>query len=167
VSTFFFLLLVLALHRLLGGVNRTHAALLVTFVAVSVGISCLNEVNNIGAWTLFRGADFLSAFDKPQREALGMLFLRLHSQGNFVNETFWGLWLVPFGLLVMKSGFLPRILGILLVVNGVAYVGCSLTWLLLPAYGAVVFDAAMPALLGELWIMAWLLIKGARPPEVA
>ena len=79
-----------------------------------------------------------------------------------MNEIFWGLWLLPFGLLVMRSGFLPRILGVLLIVNGFAYVVISLTWLLLPAYGSVLFRASLPALLGELWIMLWLLIKGAK-----
>ena len=79
-----------------------------------------------------------------------------------MNEILWGLWLVPFGLLVMRSRFLPRILGVLLIVNGFAYVAISLTWLLLPAYGNLAFRASMPALLGELWIMLWLLIKGAK-----
>ncbi|MGH9364004.1 MAG: DUF4386 domain-containing protein [Thermoanaerobaculia bacterium] len=167
VSSVFFLLLVMALYRLLSGVNKTHAALMVILVVVSVAIAFLNEVNNIAALTLFRGADFLSVFDKPQRDALAMLFLGLHSQGNFVNEIFWGLWLLPFGLLVMRSGFLPRILGILLIVNGFAYVAASLTWLLLPAYGAVVFNSMMPALLGELWIRAWLLIKGVKVQPAA
>lgn len=167
VSLVGFMLLVVALYRLLSGVNKTYAALMVILVAVSVAIGFLNEVNNIAALTLFRGADFLAVFDKPQRDALGMLFLRLHSQGNFVNEIFWGLWLLPFGLLVMKSGFLPRILGVLLIVNGLAYVAISLTWLLLPAYGNIAFRASMPALFGELWIMLWLLIKGAKVQPLA
>lgn len=163
-SAVFFVLLVMALYRLLSDVNRNRARLMVGLVLVSVAITFVNVVNNIAALTLFRGADFpyLSVLDKPQREALGMLFLGLHSQGLRVNQIFWGLWLVPFGLLVMRSNFLPRILGVLLVVNGFAYVAISLTWLLLPAYGSVAFNAAMPALLGELWIMLWLLIKGAR-----
>lgn len=154
--------LVMALHRLLGGVNEHRARLMVGLVLVSAAITFMNMVNNIAALTLFRGADFLAVLDRPQREALAMLFLHLHSQGNFVNEAFWGLWLLPFGLLVMKSGFLPRILGVLLIVNCLAYVAASLTWLLLPAYGNAVFRALTPALLGELWIMLWLLIKGAN-----
>lgn len=155
-----FILLAIALHRLLSGVNKTHAALMVILVGVSVAIAFLNEVNNIAALTLFRGADFLSVFDKPQRDALGMLFLRLRGQGLVVNQVFWGLWLLPFGILVMRSRFLPRILGILLIVNGLAYVAGSLTSLLWPSYGPLVFNASLPALLGELWIMLWLLIKG-------
>ena len=167
-SAVLFVLVVMALYRLLSGVNKTHARLMVGFVLASVAITFVNVVNNIAALTLFRGADYayLSVFDKLQRDALGMLFLGLHSQGTFVNEIFWGLWLVPFGLLVMRSGFLPRLLGVLLIVNGLAYVAISLTWLLFPAYGSVAFRASMPALLGELWIMLWLLIKGANVQPV-
>jgi hypothetical protein len=158
----FLLLLAMALYRLLSGVNKNHARLMVGLVLVSVAITFANELNNIAALILFRGADYLSVFDKPQRDALAMFFLRLHGQGLAVNDIFWGLWLFPFGLLVMRSRFLPRILGLLLIVNCFAYVAISVTSLLLPAYGNVVFRASMPALLGELWIMLWLLIKGAK-----
>ena len=161
-SAIIFLFLVMALYRLLSGVNQNHARLMVGLVLVSVAITFANMVNNIAALILARGADFLSVFDKPQREALALLFLRLHGQGNLVNQIFWGLWLLPFGVLVMRSRFLPRILGVLLIVNGVAYVVISLTSLLLPRYGNVIFNASLPALLGELWIMLWLVIKGVN-----
>ena len=167
ISAVFFLLLVMALYRLLSGVNKNHARLMVGLVMVSVAITFVNVLNNIAALTLFRGGDFLAVFDKPQRDALAMLFLRLHNQGTFVNEIFWGLWLFPFGVLVMRSGFLPRILGVLLIVNCFAYLAGSLTWLLLPGYGNVVFQAIVPAVLGELWIWLWLLIKGVKGPSVA
>ncbi len=162
-----FIFLVRALYRLLNGVSKTHASLMVTLVLVSVAIGFLNEVNNIAALILFRGADFLAVFDKPQRDALAMLFLRLHGQGNFINEIFWGLWLFPFGVLVMRSRFLPRILGVLLIVNCFGYLAASLTWLLLPSYGNLVSRATLPALFGELWIMLWLLIKGAKVQRLA
>jgi uncharacterized protein DUF4386 len=166
-SSVVFVLLALALYRLLSGVNQTHATLMVIFVAVSVAIAFLNEVLNLGALTLFRGADFLTALGKPQRDALGMLLLRMHGQGLVVNQIFWGLWLLPLGFLVMRSGFLPRILGILLIVNGFAYVFASLVSLFWPGYANVVFQAILPALLGELWIMLWLLLKGVKVQEAA
>ncbi len=162
-----FILVAMALYRLLSGVNRTHASLMVALVLVSAAVGFMNVLNNIAALTLFRGADFLAVFDKPQRDALAMLFLGLHRQGLAVDEIFWGLWLFPFGVLVMRSGFLPRILGLLLIVNCFAYVAASLTSLLLPSYANVVFRAILPALLGELWIMLWLLIKGAKVPPLA
>jgi hypothetical protein len=161
-SSVAFVFLVMALYRLLGGVNKTHASLMVALVLISVAIGFVNEVNNIAALILFRGAEFLSAFDKPQLDALGMLFLRLRGRGLVVNALFWGLWLFPFGLLVMRSGFIPRILGILLIINGFAYVLASLTSLLAPAYAAVVNRFAFIPETGELWIMLWLLIKGVR-----
>lgn len=167
ISAVIFIFLVMALYRLLSGVNKTHAQLMVGLALVLVAIAFVNVLNNIASLTLFRGTDYLSVFDKPQREALAMLFQGLHRQGIFVNEMFWGLWLLPFGLLVMKSGFLPRILGVLLIVNCFAYVAASLTWLLLPAYGSLVALASVPALLGELWIMLWLLIKGAKVQPLA
>ncbi len=157
-----FMLTALALYRLLRGVSQTQAALMVILVMVSVAIGFVNELCNIAALTLFRGNDFLAAFDKPQRDALGMLFLHLHGQGSLINEVFWGLWLFPFGLLVKNSRFLPRLLGVLLIVNGFAYVALSFTSLLAPTYGSVLFKASMPALLGELWIAFWLVIKGVK-----
>lgn len=161
-SAVILIFLVMALYRLLNEVNENHARLMVGVVLVSVAITFTNVLNNIAALALFRGADFLSIIDKPQRDALAMLFLRLHSQGNFVNEIFWGLWLFPFGLLVYRSGFIPRILGVLLIVNCFAYLAMSLTGLLFPQHYAVVFRSAFPALLGEMAIILWLLIKGAK-----
>jgi len=167
ISSVAFVFLVMTLYRLLSGVSKTHASVMVMLVLVSVAIGFVNEVNNIAALIVFRGADFLSAFGKPQLDALGMLFLRLRGQGLVVNEIFWGLWLFPFGMLVMRSGFLPRILGVLLIVNGFAYLAASLTSLVLPAYAGVVSRFALIAETGELWIGLWLLIKGARVQPLA
>lgn len=162
-----FIFLVMALYRLLSGVNKRQASLMVSLVLVSVAITFVNVLNSIAALILFRGGDFLAVFDKRQLDTLAMFFLRLHGQGFAVNDMFWGLWLFPFGVLVMRSHFLPRILGLLLIVNCFAYVAISLTSLLVPSHGPVVFRVAMPALLGELWIMLWLLIKGAKVEPLA
>ena len=162
IAAVFFLWLVMVLYRLLSGVNKNQARLMVGLVLVSVAITFVNELYNIAALTFFRGADYLAVLGKPQRDALAMLCLGLNHQGHVVNEIFWGLWLLPFGLLVMRSRFMPRILGLLLIVNCIAYVAIAITSLLLPAYGNVVFRASMPALLGELWIMLWFLIKGVK-----
>jgi hypothetical protein len=167
ITAVIFILLGMGLYRLLSGVNKTHASLMVVLVLVSATIGFMNVLNNIAALTLFRGADFLAVFDKPQRDAVAMLFLGLHGQGLVINEIFWGLWLFPFGVLVMRSGFLPRILGVLLIVNCFAYLAASLTSLLLPDYASVVSRAILPALTGELWIALWLLIKGAKVQPLA
>src|SRR5436189_5658869 len=91
-----------------------------------------------------------------------MLFVRLHSHGHFINEIFWGLLLFPFGLLVFCSGFLPRVLGVWLMINCFGYLALSVTALFLPANYDTAFRIAQPALFGELAIMLWLLIKCAK-----
>ncbi|HEY5574658.1 MAG TPA: DUF4386 domain-containing protein, partial [Anaerolineales bacterium] len=132
-----------------------------------VPIYFLNTLNDAAALMLVRGADFLAVFEKPQRDALAMLFLRLHHHGVVANEIFWGLWLFPFGILVFRSGFLPRVLGVWLIINGFAYLAISFTGLLLPEYESMVFNSALPATLGEIAIMLWLLIKGAKVRPLA
>lgn len=159
-----FICLAIALYRLLSSVNKTWAGLMVAFVLVSSAVGFLNTLNNIAALTLFRGADFLAVFDKPQRDALGMLFIRLHSQGILIDEMFWGLWLFPFGLLVFRSDFLPRFIGVWLMINCFGYVALSITALFFPAYYGTAFNWSQPVLFGELAIMLWLLIKGAKVP---
>ena len=161
-----FICLAIALYRLLSGVNKTWAGLMVAFVLVSAAVGFVNTLNDIAALTLFRGADFLTVFDKPQRDALGMLFIRLHSQGIFIDEMFWGLWLFPFGLLVFRSGFLPRLIGGWLMINCFGYVALSFIALLFPPYYETAFGLAQPVLFGELAIMLWLLIKGAKVPSL-
>jgi Domain of unknown function (DUF4386) len=161
-----FIFVALALDDLLKGVNRRRASLMVTLIVVSIPISFLNELNSIAALVLVRGADFLSVIEKPQRDALAMLFLKLHGQGFGVAEIFWGLWLFPLGLLVYKSRFLPRFLGVWLVLAGAAWVTLSLTGLLLPQYEGKVDTYSQPAVLGEVVFMLWLLIRGARTPAL-
>lgn len=167
ISSVIFVCLAIALYRLLSGVNKTPASLMVALVLVSVAVGFMDVLNNIAALTLFRGGEFLGIFDKPQRDALAMLFLRLHGQGIVINEIFWGLWLVPFGVLVIRSRFLPRILGAWLILNGFAYVAISFTGLLVPQYNAIVYNIAFPVLFGEMAIALWLLIKGAKVPPMA
>src|SRR6266852_297402 len=161
-----FIFVALALYDLLKGVNRRHASLMVTLIVVSIPIAFLNELNSIATLVLVRGADFLSIFEKPPREALAMLFLRLHGQGFVFAEIFWGLWLFPLALLVYRSRFLPRFLGVCLALAGFAWVILSLTGVLLPQYQEQVDTYTQPAVFGELAFMLWLLIKGAKPPAL-
>jgi len=161
-----FIFVAFALYELLKGVNRRHASLMVTLVVVQIPIAFLNELNSIAALLLVRGADFLSIFEKPQRDALAMLFLNLHFQGLVVDEIFWGLWLLPLALLVYRSRFLPRFLGVWLAFSGFAWVLLSLTGVLSPQYYDNVFTYTQPAVFGELAFMFWLVIKGAKPPAL-
>jgi hypothetical protein len=98
-----FIFVAFALYKLLAGVDRRHASLMVILIVVSVPIAFVNELNSLATLALVSGADFLSIVDKPQRDALAMLFLNLHGRGLVVAELFWGLWLFPLGLLVYRS----------------------------------------------------------------
>jgi hypothetical protein len=167
VSQALFILVALALYELLQGVSRRHAALMVILIVVAIPIAMLNELNAVAALALVRGADLLPTFAQPQREALAMVFLDLHAHGLDVAGIFWGLWLFPLGMLVYRSRFLPRFLGVWLGIAGVAYVTLSLTAILLPQYRDRVFVISQPATIGELAFMLWLAVKGARPPADA
>ena len=158
-----FIFMGLAFYHLLKGVNRKQALLMLSLVLISVPISFLNELNRIAALILSSGASFLSVFDQRQLGALVMTFLHVHGEGLALAQIFWGLWLFPFGVLVFKSRFLPRVLGVLLVLAGCGYVAASLADLLFPAYGHTVFHvAAALGGLGEGSTMLWLLIMGAK-----
>jgi Domain of unknown function (DUF4386) len=155
---------VLALYRLFEGVDRTQAVLMVAFGGViPASIDFVNVMNDAAALMLVRGADYLSVFSEPQRHALALLFLRVHHQEVLAAEILWGLWLFPLAVLVLKSGFLPRFLGLWLLVNGFAYLAASFAGLLAPQYEAVVSNVSFPALLGEVALMLWLVIMGAKP----
>jgi hypothetical protein len=155
--------LTLALFRLFKGVDEGLARLLVILGALMVTpIYFVNTINDAAALLLARGADFLTVFEQPQRDALVVLFLRMHGQGVLANQVFWGLWLLPFGLLVYKSRFLPRILGIWLMLNCIAYVVTSVTGILGPTYEQRVSNWLFPVMFGELAIMLWLIIVGAK-----
>jgi hypothetical protein len=98
-----------------------------------------------------------------------MLFINLHGRGLVVAEIFWGLWLFPLALLVYRSRFLPRFLGVWLALAGAAWVILSLVRILLPQYQNTVYRYTQPAVFGEIVFMLWLLIKGAKPqvPDAA
>jgi hypothetical protein len=164
----FCIFVTLALYRLLKEVDKNLAALMVILGSLMVApIYFLNTLNDAAAMLLVRGEDFLSVFDKAQRDALAMLFLRLHHHGVVANEIFWGLWLFPLAVLVYRSGFLPRFLGVWLIINGFAYLIASFTGLLLPQYENMISNFAFPAFLGELVFMLWLVIKGAKVQALA
>lgn len=155
------IVLTLAFYRLFRGVSRYHSVLVIILGGVIPAcVAFSGVVQDAGALILVRGADYLSVFDEPQRDALAMLFLRLHGQQTVASQILWGVWLLPLALLVYRSGFLPRFLGVWLVINGLVYVAMSVTGLLAPQYVLGISRWTFPALLGELALMLWLIIKG-------
>jgi hypothetical protein len=164
------LVVALALYRVLKRVDRSLGILMVLLGGcMPLVMDFLNSLNDIAALLLARGDGFLSAFNQPQQAALATLFLRIHEHGYVINEIFAGLWLFPFGILVFRSVFLPRLIGVALMINGCAYVTIAFTGLLAPNFVDRVTRVVSPALLGEGAIMLWLMIKGARlqPQPVA
>lgn len=163
-----FVYLVLALYQLFKPVSETYARQLVIFGALlSVPIVFVNVLNDVAALTLVSGARFLVPFDKPQLDALAYLFVRLHGYGITVVSIFWGLWLFPFGILVVRSGFIPKWLGIALMLAGAAYVVQAFATLVVPQSAALVSSIASPLQFGEIPIIFWLLIWGTRQPPAA
>ena len=139
ISNTIWVFLVLTLYRLLKHVNPHQAKLMVALVIVQIPAVMFMEALNITSLMLLKGE---------------------------ILKTFWGLWLFPFGLLVYRSGFIPRVLGVLLILNCIAYVMHSFTSLLFPNYQTLVEQISMPFwILGEISITLWLLIKGVRTPK--
>lgn len=162
-----FLCVVVSLYALLKEAGRKTAMLMVLFVATGVALSFANLVNELAPLVLLHGAGDYAALGKPQLDALALAFLRLHAAGATVAMVFWGLWLFPFGALVIRSGWFPRILGVLLLVAGLGYLATGVTALGLPEHRRLVARFMMPLYFGELPIVYWLLIKGAKPPASA
>lgn len=159
-----FLLLPLALYRLLAPVHRTAAVLMVAFAVASVPIAYANTLNKLQVLTLLGQAEYLHAFTQEQLHAQVMLAWDAYGNGLLLLKVFWGLWLLPFGYLVFKSRRLPRVLGLLLMAGCLGYLLDFLGRLLLPAYPGLGIGGLirLPAALGEIGTGLWLLIFGAR-----
>lgn len=156
--------MLLALYRLFRPVHEYHArALVVLGALVSVPIMFLNTLNDLAALTLTSGADWLTPFTAEQLDSLAYLFAWLHHRGVTVASVFWGLWLFPFGLLVIRSGFIPKPLGYLLFVAGSAYLVSAFFTLIIPEYKNLISGFIMPLYMAEVPIIFWLLIWGAKP----
>jgi hypothetical protein len=162
ISNTIFIFLVLALYRLLKQVNRNQAKLMVVLVVMQIPAVFIMEALNITSLMIFKG-EILQTFELSQRQDLAMLLIRINDYGTLTLEMFWGLWLIPFGLLVYKSRFIPRIFGILLIIAGIAYINSSFVSLLFPSYSAIVNSPTLLLVaIGEISITLWLLIKGVK-----
>jgi Domain of unknown function (DUF4386) len=149
---------VLLLYKLLKPVNKNIASLMVILILVGLGIAMLNEVNQFVALLLLSG-NYLTAFTAEQLQALASLSLDIYQQGFSVAHIFWGLWLFPLGYLVFKSGFLPKVIGVLLILAGVGYLVDFTLFFLFPDITVTVSNFTF---VGELLLILWLLIKGVN-----
>lgn len=153
------ILLVLVLFKLLKPVNRNLALLMVIFSLVGIPIAMLNLLNQFAALLLLSGADYLTVFDADQLRALVLLFAELQAHGVSIAAIFWGLWLLPLGYLVFKSGYIPWVLGVLLIIGGLGYLIDFATFFLIPGFDV---EISQFTFIGELLLPLWLLIKGVN-----
>ena len=159
-----FLLLPLVLYRLLSPVGRDMAVVMVALAVICVPIYFVALANQLDVLTLLEGDKIQAAFTLEQLQARVMSLLDAYRNRVFISEIFWGLWLFPFGYLVFKSGFLPRILGIVLMMGCFSYLITYFGELLLPRVAIPPF-VMWPAAFGEIATSLWLLIMGARTPD--
>jgi hypothetical protein len=159
--------MVLILYRMFKQVNERQAKLLVALVIVQIPVAFIIGAFNITSLMIFKG-EILKTFELAQRQDLGTLFLKISDYGVLTLEMFWGLWLFPLAILVYRSRFLPRFLGVWLTITGIFYLVLSFTSIMLPQYKDMVLNSvfALPAELGEVAFALWLLIKGAKVQAV-
>jgi hypothetical protein len=163
----FFLLSAWALYVLLKPVDKNLALLFVLLILGGVAIQCINMLNQFAALLLLSGADYLKVFQADQLQALAMLFLNLHKNGFIIAQVFYGAWLFPLGYLVFKSGFLPRILGILLMIDCFGVLIWFFQFFLFPGYEVMTYPGLIVSLIAEFSLAFWLLIMGAKDPKPA
>lgn len=154
-----FIFLVLSLYNLFKNVNKNTALLMMVLVLVSIPIAFLNEVNQFAVLSLLSGDEYLAAFETKQLYAQVQFFYDLHERGLLIVQVFWGLWLLPLGALVYKSNFLPKVIGVLLVIAGIGYLVDCTTLIIFPNWGVVI---SMFTFIGEPVFALWLLIKGVN-----
>jgi hypothetical protein len=162
VSAVFFLLAAWALYVLLKPVNKNLALLFLLLNLGGVAVECINALNLFAALQFLSGANYLNVFQTGQLQAMAMSFLNLYSSGFIIAQIFFSAWLLPLGYLVYKSRFLPRLLGILLILDFFGNLSWFLQFFLLPGYGILAYPGNAIGFIAEISITLWLLIMGVK-----
>ena len=162
-----FILLVWALYVLLKPVDKNLALLFVFCTLVAVAIHCINLLIQYAAIELLSGASYLTVFEADQLHAQVMFFLNLHNHGILIAQIFFGLWLLPLGYLVYKSGSFPRILGVLLMIGCFGYLIDFFQYFLFPNFEVITYPGLAVATVAEFSLCGWLLIKGVKTQQPA
>ena len=152
-------LVALSLYKLFKSVNKNQAVLMIVFTLVAAPIAMLNELNHFAVLLLLNGTDYLKVFSLDQLYSQVMFFLDLSHYGAEITAIFWGLWVLPLGYLIFKSNFIPKLIGILIIVAGFGYLVDSVALFLLPDLN---LDISQFTFIGEVVLLLWLLIKGVN-----
>jgi len=162
-------LVALALYVLLMPVNKNLALLATFFRLVHTAIYGITLLNLSFVLLLLSGVDYLAVFNSDQLHALVLLFLNAHGYGYIIGLVFFGLHCLVLGYLVFKSGYFPRVLGILLIAASIGYLIDSFARFILPNYSdyesIFLLIVAVPAIIGELSFCLWLLLKGINAQQ--
>ncbi|MDE2135742.1 MAG: DUF4386 domain-containing protein [Alphaproteobacteria bacterium] len=161
-----FLLAAWSLYVLLSPVGKNAALLFLILNAIGVAEQSQSTLMQFGVLKLVHGAAFLKALSAPQLQAHAMLFLDLKGAGFTVFNIAFALWLFPLAWLVIKSRFIPKILGVLLLLDGI----CLLVWIvqmgLFPSYEKFIHPLFPVMLIAECSFALWLFIVGARTQKM-
>ena len=161
-SAVLFLLSAWALYVLLKPVNNNLALLFVLLNLGGVAMECINMLNQFAALLLLSGGDYLKVFQADQLQALAMSSLNSYTNGFMIAQIFFGAWLLPLGYLVFKSRFLPKVLGILLMIDCFGILIWFFQFFLLPSYGVISYPSYAVGFVAEGSLSLWLLVKGVR-----
>ncbi len=161
-AALFFLLAAWALYRFLKPVNKNLALLFLLLNLGGVAIQSFSDLFLISSQLVLNNADYLNVFQADQLEALAMLFLYLYKYGFMIAQIFYGAWLFPLGYLVFKSGYLPKIIGIVLMVHCITWLITSLQFFLFEGFTAITYISYPLGFIGEFGLTLWLLIVGAK-----
>jgi len=157
-----FLLAAWALYVLLKPVNKNIALLFLLLNLGGVAVQCINMLNLFSAVLLLSGADYLKVFQMDQLQSLAMFFLYLYKNGFMIAQFFYAAWLFPLGYLVFKSGYLPKVLGIILMIECFGWLLYPFQFFLFPAYEVISYLSFAVGFVGEFSLTLWLLIMGAK-----
>jgi len=157
-----FLLTAWALYMLLRPVNKNLALLFLLLNLGGVAIQCVSDLFLPASQWLLSSADYAQAFKSDQLQVLAMSFLHLNKMGFMIAQIFYGAWLFPLGYLVYKSGFLPRILGIVLMIHCAFWLMTSLQFFLFPDFHAITYVSYPLGFIAEFGLTLWLLVMGGK-----
>ena len=161
VAQLLFVAVIVTLYQLFRDVNRQVARLMAALVCVGIAAELVTIGTKMAPLTILNGASYWSSFTRPQLESLAYGFLRLNNNLGTLITIIWGLWLFPFGLLTIRSGFFPKVLGYLLMIAGTGYVISCVTFIMWPEQLSAVTRMVTPLYFGEFPIILWMMIRGA------